>query len=252
MRGHLQRWGLGAADGFLFAARELAQPFVQQGTIRSLHDVHQVMEGSSWFAPQDRGAAQTTTGMEGEPIFLWVGRLNQNKDPLTVLAGFELFLARVPGARLYMAYGSEDLLPQVQKRLAGSAALGESVTLLGTVPHADLESCYNSAHYFVLGSHYEGSGYALVEALACGLVPIVTDIPSFQVMTGSGRIGALWPPGDPEALAAAMLDQVRRPWEPSSQAARSFFAEHLSYPTIGCQALGIYRRLAARRAGAVK
>ncbi len=50
---------------------------------------------------------------------------------------------------------------------------------------------YNSADYFVLGSHYEGSGFSLVEAMSCGVIPIVTDIPSFRMMTNNGKIGTL-------------------------------------------------------------
>lgn len=248
VRGLWQRWGLGAGDGFLFAARDLAQPFVQQGAIRSSQDVYEVMEGSTRFALQDRAPARARTGLHGTPVVLWVGRLNRNKDPLTVLGGFEGVLEQVPGARLYMVYSEEDLLSQVQSRIAGSATLNRSVELLGYVPYAELAHYYNSADYFVLGSHHESSGYALVEALACGVVPIVTDIASFRMMTDGGRIGALWPPGDAGALSAAALDLWQYPREPLSRAARSFFEGRLSFPAIGRQAVAIYRQLAARRA----
>ena len=44
-----------------------------------------------------------------------------------------------------------------------------------------------AADLFVLGSHREGSGYSLIEALACGLPPVVTDIHAFRTLTGCGR-----------------------------------------------------------------
>jgi glycosyltransferase involved in cell wall biosynthesis len=247
LRGLVQGWGLKAADGFLFAGRELGQPFVKQGAIRSMENVYQIMEGSSWFSPHERTPARALTGMHGTPVILWVGRLNANKDPLTVLTGFEQVVKEAPGARLYMAYSTEDLLPQVRAYLGESPILGKSVTLLGSIPHADLENYYNSADFFILGSHYEGSGYALAEALACGVIPVVTDIPSFRMMTDGGRIGGLWTPGDAGALREVMLDLLRRPWPPMSAAARGFFKEHLSFPAIGRQAMAIYEELAARR-----
>ena len=37
--------------------------------------------------------------MQGDPAMLWVGRLDANKDPLTVLAGFEQALAAIPAQR---------------------------------------------------------------------------------------------------------------------------------------------------------
>lgn len=248
-RGLVQRWGLAGADGFLFAARDLAAPFVRQGVVRSPDDLFPIMAGSSWFKPQERISARARTGMYGKPVCLWVGRLNANKDPLTVLAGFESVLRRAPDARLYMAYSADDLLAEVRSRLARSAELIRAVQLLGCIAHDELEHYYNSADYFVLGSHYESSGYALAEALACGVVPIVTDIPSFRAMTGNGRIGALWPPGDAAALADAMLRLLGRPLTVLSAAARAYFEEHLSFPAIGSQALAIYGGLVGRRAG---
>ena len=55
---------------------------------------------------------------------------------------------------------------------------------------------------FVSGSHYEGSGYALIEAMSAGLVPIVTDIPSFRSITGDS--GERWQAGDADDLASAL------------------------------------------------
>jgi glycosyltransferase involved in cell wall biosynthesis len=248
-RGLLQRWGLRAVDGFLFAADELAQQWVRRGMIDRARPIYQIMEGSNWFQLRDREAARARTGMRGDPALLWVGRLDRNKDPLTVLAGFERALAYMPGARLYMLYGDDSLLPEVRARIGWSLALRESVELLGRRPYREMEDYYNSADFFILGSHYEGSGYALVEALACGLVPIVTDIPSFRMITDGGAIGALWPAGDSAALTAALRDLLRRPRAPQAAAARRFFEERLSYPSIGRQALAAYDDLVARRAG---
>ena len=60
---------------------------------------------------------------------------------------------------------------------------------------------------FVSGSHSEGSGYALIEAMSAGVVPVVTDIPSFRAIAGD--CGARWPPGDAGAFADALLTRVR-------------------------------------------
>ncbi|MBA3533526.1 MAG: glycosyltransferase, partial [Ardenticatenales bacterium] len=240
-RGALQRWGLRSTDAFLFAAHALADPWIEEGYISSKERVFQIMEGSTGFQWQPRASARAATGLYGEPVFLWVGHLIPRKDPLTVLAAFEQLLLQVPRARLYIIYGTDDLLPQVQARLTQSTVLREAVTLLGQLPHAALESYYNSADYFVLGSHYEGSGYALVEALACGVVPIVTDIPSFRMMTDEGRLGALWTVGDSNSLLHTAVETLKEALAPKSAAARHFFEERLSFPALGRQAMEIYR-----------
>lgn len=248
LRRHIQKWCLRAADGFFFAASELASSWVEHGLISGHQRVYEVMEGSTSFCRRDRAAARARTGLTGDPVVLWVGRLISLKDPLAVLRGFEIVLQQLPNARLYMIFGGDELLPGVCRSIEASTLLSRSVTLLGRLPHSELESFYNSADYFVLGSHYEGSGYSLAEALACGVVPVVTDIPSFRALTDGGRIGACWPPGDGGAFAAAFLRVSRQPIQNISDQAVHFFEEHLSFPAIARKAIRAYRELAATRA----
>ena len=243
----LQRWGLRAADGFFFAAKDLAAPWVDQGLITKRQSVFQIMEGSNSFRYQDRATARARTGMAGNPVLLWVGRLIPLKDPLTVLEGFTRILQHAPHARLYMAYGTPDMLLAVRERIAASKILAEAVILLGRVEHSQLEDIYNSADYFVLGSHHEGSGFSLAEAMACGVVPIVTDIPSFRVMTDGGRIGACWRPGSSESFVDKFLAVMSQPLEQLSREAQGFFQSQLSYKAIARDAVRAYREVIAAR-----
>ena len=146
-----------------------------------------------------------------------------------------------------MAYGTADMLPAVRERILASRALSEAVTLLGRIEHSQLEDIYNSSDYFVLGSHHEGSGFSLAEAMACGVVPVVTDIPSFRVMTDGGRIGACWRPGSSESFAEKFLEVVRQPLEQLSHKARSFFQSQLSYKAIARDSMRAYREVIAAR-----
>jgi len=242
--GALQGWGLEAVDGFFFTGLGSAAPWRPRIGERP---VLEIAEGSTRFAAGGREDARAVAGLRGEPVCLWVGNLEPNKDPLTVLAGFERTLTELPAARLYMIYRDGELLPAVRRRLADAPALAGSVELLGRVEHRRLEPYLQGADFLLSGSRYEGSGYAVIEALACGAVPVVTDIPSFRFLTGGGAAGVLWTPGDPGALAAALLDAARRPLAASRAAVRAFFDETLSYAAIGRQAVGAYRRLREAR-----
>lgn len=248
LRAPVQRWGLRAADGFLFAAAELASAWLRQRLISRDQPVYEVMEGSTEFRRRDRAASRARTGLRGDPVVLWVGRLIALKDPLTVLHGFEQILRHEPGARLYMAYGDDSLLSEVRDRIGQSPELAASVILLGRLAHAELEDVYNSADYFVLGSRYEGSGYALAEALACGVVPVVTDIAAFRALTDRGRMGACWTPGDSAAFKEAFMRARGQPWQILSDQAVCFFDEHLSWAAIARKAVRAYREAAGRRA----
>src|SRR6185295_19645288 len=98
----------------------------------------------------------------------------------------------VPDATLSMVYSESELLDDVQRRVKNSAALRQRVRLVGAVPHERMAAFFSAADLYVGGSHHEGSGYALIEACACGAVPVVTDIPTFRLITGGA--GALWSP----------------------------------------------------------
>ncbi len=242
----LQRWGLKAADGFFFTGLETAAPWRERGLTHRRQRVFEIMEGSSRFAPRDRPAARSATGLTGEPVFLWAGNLDANKDPLTVLAGFERALTEMPKARLYMAYRHHPLLDQIRRRLA-DGPLRQAVELVGAVTYERMADLFNSADVFLQGSHKEGSGFALADAMACGTVPVVTDIAPFRFMTAAGpggpACGALWPPGDSEALATAILELARQPIEPQRRTARELFERRLSFEAIGRRAFTAYREL---------
>jgi glycosyltransferase involved in cell wall biosynthesis len=250
IRRPLQRWGLRSVDGFFFAAYELADSWIESGLISKQQPVYEVMEGSTCFQRRVRTMARARTRLEGKPIVLWVGNLTDNKDPLTVLAGFERILIQVPSARLYMAYRQANLLGAVRDRLASHPILRSAVTLLGSVPHSDLEEIYNSADYFVLGSHYEGSGFALAEAMACGVVPVVTAIPSFRAMTEDGTSGACWIAGDSVSFANAFLRILGQSIEELSRQVSSCFDRRLSFPAIARASLQAYNELVCLRAKA--
>ncbi|MBO9565187.1 MAG: glycosyltransferase family 4 protein [Niastella sp.] len=217
-----------------------------------------VMEGATYFdydnrdvgrsaVYHDRREVRTKTGMHGEPVFLWVGRLDDNKDPITILTGFEVLLHEHPGAMLFMIYGDGLLLPAVQQKIAASAILTAHVHLLGKVPHEEIEQYYNSADYFVLGSHYEGSGYALSEALRCGCIPIVTNIPSFRMMTNKEQLGALWEAGSMDSFVAAAEAALQKPLEQEANACIYFYQQQLSFEAIARVAAQHYRQVVQTR-----
>jgi glycosyltransferase involved in cell wall biosynthesis len=243
----LQRWGLRAADGFFFAAKDLAAPWLDDGLISNRQSIFEIMEGSNSFQLRDRSVSRSRTGMAGSPVVLWVGRLTPLKDPITVLEGFARVLERAPEARLYMAYGTTAMLPAVQERISARKALSQAVTLLGKVEHSRLEDIYNSSDYFVLGSHHEGSGFSLAEAMACGVVPVVTDIPSFRAMTDGGRIGACWRPGSSDSFVDKFLGVMNQPLRQLSYETHSFFQSQLSYQAIARDSMRAYRELLAAR-----
>lgn len=227
---YLQRFADSYIDAYLFASQQMGNDWVKKGNIASAKKIHEVMEVSSVFYPLDRSLAIQKTGALGR-AYLWVGRLNDNKDPLNVVNAFIDFAERHPEVRLYMIYHTEELLSEVIALLEARTA-HDSVILVGKVPNDELLHWYNSVDFVVSGSHYEGSGTAVCEAMSCGCIPIVTDIFSFRAMTDDGRCGILYPPGDRGALLSALTATMQMDVIQQRERSLDFFNENLSFEAI--------------------
>jgi glycosyltransferase involved in cell wall biosynthesis len=237
----------GAVDAFLFAADEHALRWKRAGFIPSSSKTYQVMEASTTFEPVARDGARAATRVNGAPALLWVGRLNTNKDPQTILQGFESAAGQLPDATLTMIFHTDDLAGAVRARVDASPLLRERVRLAGAVPHGEMPRYFSAADIFILGSHHEGSGYSLMEALACGATPAVTDIPTFRLLTGGGSVGALWPPGDAAACARAIADVSGSVSAANRARVREHFAQRFSWRAVGERAMDVYEHVIARR-----
>ena len=236
----LWRVARSAVDGFLFAAQEHAEAGRRAGVVASWQQAYLVMEASTTFRPVPRADARTASGIAGAPAVLWVGRLTANKDPLTVIDGFARALTALPDASLTMIFGTDELLPDVRRRIASSAALRGRVRLVGDVAHEQMPVFYSAADIFIVGSHREGSGYALMEACACGAVPVVTDIPTFRLLTADGSLGELWTAGDAIDCGRALMQAGHGDLTPRREQVASHFARALNWPAVGRRALDIY------------
>lgn len=217
---------------YLFTARGNATAWIDNHIIPGYDKCYELLEASTYFEQGDKAAAQKKTGITGDHNFLWVGRLNANKDPLTVVQGFEKYLAINPQAKLYMIYQEEALLPALKIIIGNSGTLKDAVYLRGKVPHAELPDWYSAADFYISGSREEGSGYALLEAMACGCIPVVTDIPSFRKMTAGGKFGFLYEAGNPLQLLKLLISLETIDRKILSDAIADHFSNELSFKAI--------------------
>jgi glycosyltransferase involved in cell wall biosynthesis len=225
------RRGFMTASGIAFTSLEQARPFSAAGLFPASARLFAIPESSSRFTPGDQADARAETGIDGDPCVLWVGHLAHGKDPLAVLDGIALAAPRQPNLQLWCAFATAPMLSAVRARIEGDPRLRGRVHLLGKVPHPRIESLLRAADLYVSGSHAEGSGYAAIEAIACGVTPVLTDIPAFRALTGNGRIGHLWPCSDAARLADALLAAAAERDAP--QRVRAHFDATLSFEAVG-------------------
>jgi glycosyltransferase involved in cell wall biosynthesis len=237
------RRGFAAAAAVSFCSLEQARPFAASGLIHAQMRVLEIPECPSRFTTGEQAAARYATGLQGDPCLLWVGHLDANKDPLTVLQGISDATTALPDLQLWCCFASAPLLALVQRRIGADPRLRERVHLLGRVPHERIEQLMRAADIFVLGSHREGSGYSLIEALACGLPAVVSDIPSFQALTGRGSVGALFPCGDARQFTAALMSVASQPKPGLRARVRAHFDQELSFEAVGRKLAAAYQQL---------
>jgi glycosyltransferase involved in cell wall biosynthesis len=232
------------ADACTFTAREQAARWHAVGLPHDI-TVLEIPEASTTFTPVAREQACAITGMTGRPVMLWVGRLDANKDPETVLDGVEAAIADLPEARLWMLALDGDLRARVRRRIDASSVLRRGVCILDPVAHSEMPFYYSSADVLVSGSHHEGSGYALIEGLACGVTPCLTAIPPFRAL--AEPCGVLWTAGDSDACAAALGEAIARVSPAQRERVRAHFDERLSWNVIGRQTFAAYEALVRSR-----
>jgi len=80
---------------------------------------------------------------------------------------------------------------------------------------------------------------------AGGVVPVVSDIPSFRRIVGTS--GELFPPGDAGAFAAALRRALARPLPQAREDAAADFERRLSFAAIARESVKVYRTVGASR-----
>lgn len=239
-----QRENLRRVDRLLFTTVEHADHWREGGLPIDPARVVPCMETSSILRWQPRDQAREVTGMDGDPVFLWTGRLHPEKDPLTALRGFARIVAGWPEARLYLYYLTDELLPVLQRFTERRPHLAGRVHFCGRADHDQIGPIYNSADFLLQASSREAMGIAVMEAMSCGVIPVVTDIPSFRSMTAAGQYGLLYPSGDDESLARQVLSIDRDEIPERSRSVREHFDQQLSFPALARHLDGVYRELA--------
>ena len=239
---YVQRIADNYVDAYLFASYAMGMDWVNKGNLASPQKIHEVMEVSSLFFPVEKVLAKSKTGVSGYPAFLWVGRINANKDPLNVVRTFLEFNINNPAARLYMIYHTEELLNEIKSLICENGNKG-AIILIGKVPHDELIYWFNSADFIISGSHYEGSGTAVCEAMSCGCVPIVTDIFSFRMITDNGNCGLLYEAGSKDALLCALNQSLTLDIQKKRNRSLAYFNLKLSFEAIAKQIHEIARSL---------
>jgi glycosyltransferase involved in cell wall biosynthesis len=176
-----------------------------------------------------------------------VAGLNRVKDQDLLLRAFALAAAAEPRLTLTIAGG--DTLGGHHARLAAELGVESRVTFLGHVPHERLPEVLRGAALHVLTSHHDAGPVAVLEAAACGVPTVGTDVGHVADLAGLMPPAArAVPDRAPATLAGAVLDMLFEPRRDAlAAAAQTWAVAHDAVFTATAFEM-LYRRLTASSA----
>ena len=184
-------------------ARELGVPAAR------VHVLYNGVDGDS-FRPGERAGARRRLGLAAEgPLVLYVGNLKPGKGCLDLLEAFPGLLERQPAARL--AFVGDGPSAQALRQRAEVLGVAGRVLFAGARAHHELPAWMHAASLLCLPSHSEGVPNVVLEAMACGLPVVATDVGGIPEVLPP-HAGRMVPPRDRQALVDALDEVLRSHW----------------------------------------
>ena len=203
---------------------------------------------TSRFKP-DRTTGQclrNELGVDNNFVWLSVGRFEAAKDYPNMLRAFKMVVDKRQDTLLLLV-GQGSLLEEVRK-LANELDLEDKVRFLGV--RRDVPELMNAADAYVMSSAWEGMPMVLLEAHACGLPIVATDVGGNGEVVLNNRSGYLVPSRDAKVLAAAMmkmmaLSEAER--RAMGEAGRAYVEANYSLEHVVDQWEALYKSLLAQK-----
>jgi glycosyltransferase involved in cell wall biosynthesis len=151
----------------------------------------------------DASLMREELGIGDEPLVVTALRLIKGKSPDLLVSAFARVLEAVPDAKLVIAGSGQEkdnLSSQIQ-----DLNITNSVFMVGRLPKEKVAQLMAAADVFVLPSRIESFGLTLLEASAAGLPAVCSNAGGVPEIFQDGYNGLLYPPGDDDAMAKAII-----------------------------------------------
>ncbi|MFN8444592.1 MAG: glycosyltransferase family 1 protein [Caldilineaceae bacterium] len=207
--------------------------------------IHVVYEGiDEHFRPasQDEIVRVKTKYSPERPYLLMVGTLEPRKNHTTALRALAHLKQQGFPHRLLVVGGHGWLFEPI-RQLVDQLNLSNDVTFTGYIPLADLPSLYSGSDCVLLPSLYEGFGFPVLEAMACGAPVVCSNVSSLPEVAGNAAL--LVAPEDEWALTTMIQRLLSEPGlaeqmkEEGLRQAASFTWEKCAEETVALYRLAV-------------
>jgi len=160
------------------------------------------------FSPRPSAVSKKRPTVNRQPSFvLFCNRSWEPRYGVDVLAKAFVKVAQQRDDISLLLLGGGSQAQSIRQILMNGGVL-DRVQFGGQISQTDLPRWYHMANLYISPSHVDGSSVSLMEALACGLPALVSDIPANKEWVSEGINGWLFPDGDADALAEKILTVI--------------------------------------------
>jgi mannosyltransferase len=239
----ITRWLIRRMDAII-ATSDVSASFLKREATVIPHGV----DTDRYAPPADRAAVFAEAGLPGRYAIGCFGRVRAQKGTdvfveamCRLLPRYSDFTAVIVGA---IAVEQTAFANELKKRIE-AAGLRQRIVITGEVPIEDVQRWYQRLTIYAFTSRNEGFGLTLIEAMAAGAALVASRAGAAELVIEDSATGVLTPPGDVEALVAA-LDPLMR--DPASSAAmgargRTRVVERFSLDAEANRIAQVYRTL---------
>lgn len=189
-----------------------------------------------------------------EKVILYVGRFDERKGIETLVRAFALLKERdLKNIKLMIVGGSSANMPDGIERdrienIVNKLGLKDSTIFVGRIGHDVLPLYYTAADVCVIPSHYEPFGLVAIEAMACGVPVVASNVGGLKFTIIPEETGLLVEPKDVEAFAEGiqriLFDDL---WvRKMRKQASANVNQRFSWTGVAIQLSELYRHVLAR------
>jgi len=203
----------------IIATNDISASFLKRDASVIPHGV----DTEYYSPPRDRAAAFAQSGLPGRYAIGCFGRVRPQKGSDVFVQAMCRLLPRFPDFSAVMvgaitpeqsAFGS-DLHRRIE-----AAGLQSRLIITGELPVEDVQRWYQRLTIYAFTSRNEGFGLTLIEAMAVGAALVASRAGAAELVVEDGVTGVLVPPGDVDALVAALEPLMRDPQLAADMGAR--------------------------------
>lgn len=238
---------INGADRLIAVSAALCVLAIEQGASATRVQVIGNGVDLSKFTPVSRTDARRQFGLPADAkVLISVGAMSERKGFHRVIDCLPSLLAAHPTVNLMLVGGpgpEGDLTGQLKSKVR-TLGVEDRVHFVGPIAHDQLHIALSAADVFVLATSYEGWANVFLEAMACGLPVVTTDVGGNSQVVNDASLGRIVPFGDAQSLQRMIDEALRTRWDRDSIRA---YAESNSWESRMQPLIDAYRQLLSDR-----